>query len=242
MKIYTFYTDSHEKIFKNYFLKTLPDELDIISVKKDQISISGDYLSLGWIKTMIFKIDLILRAINENLGSYFIYSDCDIQFFDGFYEDLNGLINGEDLIFQRGSSGIYACAGFIVIKSSEKTKKLFLRIKELMLMSENPEFNDEYYLNELVIYKNIFALDWTLLPVRYYTPGIFVNDISWRWEPKEELIFPRKILLHHANWTLAKNKEKQLRFVQKKIYSKRYSFTDDMVAARFLLKQVKSSF
>jgi hypothetical protein len=81
MKLYTIYTDSHKNLYENYFLKTIPNEFEIISTKVDQECATGEFYSDGWGKTCYRKVELFYKACLENMGGLFVYSDVDIQFF-----------------------------------------------------------------------------------------------------------------------------------------------------------------
>ena len=97
MKLYTFYTPSHKEIYENYFVKsfnnylyndfTLDTELGVQKTK------NGDFSDPELGSSMDDKIVLLKRAIEENYGKWFIYADCDIQFFGNIINDINNYIN-----------------------------------------------------------------------------------------------------------------------------------------------------
>lgn len=92
----------------------------------------------GWIETMYFKIDTIIRGISENINSdnnIFIHSDIDIQFFGDFVKECQKIkYTDDDILFQKGGRSI--CLGFMVIKANNKTKNFFEEIKKTMIYNK----------------------------------------------------------------------------------------------------------
>ena len=108
MKVYIFYTDSHKILLDDFFLPSIKDEynaeLDI--TKFEQKCPSGRLNSNGWIETMYFKIDTILKGINENINkqnNIFIHSDIDIQFFGNFIEDCKNIFSSSRTVTSKFS-------------------------------------------------------------------------------------------------------------------------------------------
>src|SRR5579863_9116343 len=81
IKLYAIYTPSHEILKDSYFLPSIQDDFELIIENVEQTCESAKFMSAGWTKTTIKKVDLIIRAIQENWDSLFIFSDVDIQFF-----------------------------------------------------------------------------------------------------------------------------------------------------------------
>src|SRR5579864_4047396 len=81
IKLYALYTPSHEVLKNTYFLPSIQDDFEIILEECEQTCPTANFLSEGWTQTTMRKVDLIIRAIQENWDSFFIFSDVDIQFF-----------------------------------------------------------------------------------------------------------------------------------------------------------------
>lgn len=228
MKIYSFYTDSHKVLLNNYFLPSIKKEYNcqLVIDKFDQLCRSGKLSSEGWIDTMYFKIDTILKGINENLdnNNLFIHSDVDIQFFGNFVEDCIQLLKDSncDILFQKGGRSI--CMGFFIAKSSKKLKKLFNDVKNEMKKQNKhdekitkqllniPEKTVDIKLNFPNEFKNIYNIKWNYLPENKYING---KQVAISTANSNFLIPPKNTIMHHATSTMGlENKIKQLNYVK----------------------------
>ncbi len=129
MKLYAFYTPSHQVLKDEWFLPTLEDDYDLQVEKYDQECQLGEYKSAGWTNSMLRKSDLIIRAITENWNDIFLYSDVDTQFFGPSSEILKNLAKRKDMIFQCDSPEGEICAGFFVCRANHRTLKLWQDIR-----------------------------------------------------------------------------------------------------------------
>lgn len=215
INLYTYYTPSHEILLKDWFLPSLNklDEFNIIIEKHEQIEYLRYYTD-GWTKLMLIKIDLILKALEENKNSIFVYADVDIQFFRKFKDILFEGHKTHDILIQNGAPDYYepgyACPGFFSCVSNEQTIKLFKQIKELML---DKNICDQIAINKLLTETNPLNIKWTYLP-RAFLAGTSAGDSSY-WLPDNDLVIPEGIILHHATHTKdMKDKIAQLVYVQ----------------------------
>ena len=229
MKVYIFYTESHKVLLDEWFLPSIYDEynaeLDITEfVQKCESARLG---SDGWLETMYFKIETILKGIEENINkqnNVFIHSDIDIQFFGNFIKDCDKLFKQSncDILFQKGGRSI--CLGFFICRANEKTKKFFTDIKTYMKQNKkNDEWNAKLLLNishdfiqkhyfKKILLKNNYDIKWNYLPYRKYINGSLVS-ISSKYEQFKRP--PSTTIMHHATCTLGiENKIKQLRYVR----------------------------
>ncbi|HEV2916851.1 MAG TPA: hypothetical protein VGW78_03830, partial [Candidatus Babeliales bacterium] len=124
IKLYALYTPSHEILKDDFFLPSMQDDFDIIFEFCEQTCPSAQFMSEGWTDTTIRKVDLIIRAIQENWGSIFIFSDVDIQFFAPVQEKILTLMEGKDLVIQKNSPNGVLCTGFFACRGNEKTLQL----------------------------------------------------------------------------------------------------------------------
>jgi hypothetical protein len=70
-----------ENLYEDYFLKSLPNEFEIIPLEIPQECPTGEFYKEGWDKTCYRKVELFHKACEENQGELFAFSDVDIQFF-----------------------------------------------------------------------------------------------------------------------------------------------------------------
>jgi len=62
---------------------------------------------------------------------------------------------------------------------------------------------------------NSYNVKWGYLPIEFYSGGSLTGEL---WKPGMELSIPKKIILHHANWTISlENKIVQLKYVRDKV-------------------------
>ena len=212
MNFYTFYTDSHKKLYEDYFLSSFPkDEFNLVCEKFKQECPSGTYREEGWNLTMSKKIQLIIDGIKESWGEYIVHGDCDIQFFPpGIKEALLEEIQDNDIAFQ--SDGSKYCAGFFICKANEESLYLFNQVK----LNLNFFPDDQEALNHLI---SQLPIKRKTLSARFYTAA---RDNEWRVYAGEEdiKITTDNILMHHANYTMGlENKIKLLEKVKSKVLS-----------------------
>ena len=211
MKIYTFYTDSHSDLFDNYFLPSVPKNLEVVAKKLPQ-ECSGVFMDSCWMKTMTRKLDYVLESIRECWGGVFIHSDCDVQFFGPFLENILNQLGDKDLAGQAELKQSEICCGFFICRANEKTENLFKAVKSLV----NDKENDQIVLNKI---KEQFV-DWKTLDGRYFSAIHFLG-FGKTWSPGDEVKIERNdILMHHANWTIGiENKKKLMGAVRQKVQS-----------------------
>ena len=201
MKIYTAYSDSHKGMFEQFFLPTVPKEFDLKIEVFPQECPSGTFYEKGWGTTCRRKIDLFVRACEENMGTHFVFADADLQFFGNCKDVLLEELGEKDFACQNDV--ICACSGFFIAKGNQKVLDMFHR------MGTHYEAEDQTSLN-----RNLHMVDWKMLSHRFFTIAMVTGN---RWYGQDVEI-PKDILVHHANWTTGvDNKIKLLEFVKAKM-------------------------
>jgi hypothetical protein len=125
IKLYALYTPSHETLKDKYFLPSIQDDFEVILQFCKQTSPSAVFMSQGWTDTTLAKVELIIRAIEENMGDIFIFSDVDIQFFAPIQEIILDLMQNKDIIMQRNNPRGDLCTGFFACRASKKTLRIW---------------------------------------------------------------------------------------------------------------------
>jgi hypothetical protein len=131
--VYSFYSKSHKHLYDNFFKKTLreiytKEQLPIRSYEIQQDTGTGEFMTEGWRNGVSIKQDVLLLALKENKGGWFIFSDCDIQFFKPFLKELENELKEYDVICQSDTDTL--CNGFFACKSNETVIKFIKKIKE----------------------------------------------------------------------------------------------------------------
>lgn len=215
MKLYTFYTETHKSLYDNFFIPSweennLSSNFELITLSGQQFSETGNFNSQGTLDTWDERLSMFLDIIEDNYGDFFIYSDCDVQFFGNFYDDITSRINeNTDMLAQSDMGTI--CAGFMVVQANKIMKKFFEKIKkELRNFS-----NDQMCINH---YKMMMRSK--LLPEDLYFT-IANSNGGTVWTPQQNnLMLPENMLVHHGNYTIGiENKTKLMEFVKQKMKS-----------------------
>ena len=218
MKLYALYTPSHEVLKDQFFLPSIQDDFDVICEFCDQTCPTAGFMSEGWTQTTMRKVDLIIRAIHENWGKIFIFSDVDIQFFNSIHDTILMLMQDKDLVMQKNNPEGVLCTGFFACRGNEKTLHLWTDVKKTMqkkqLQSDQISFNQCIKRRSK---KNPYNVVWSYLPDTFFGGGTLTG---YMWLPGQILPIPHDIIIHHANWTKGvKNKIAQLTYVRNHVYN-----------------------
>lgn len=143
-----------------------------------------------------------LKIIHQSLHEYknVIYLDGDIVIKKNFLDNLEKIDETYDLIIQNDKNPKkpqieYLCAGFMKIKSNNKTLKFFdiNNISEETIMSG---LHDQQYINE-----NKHLLKYFKLPLDLYPNGAHYYENSQTLDP----------LIIHFNYVIGKEKKKLMK-------------------------------
>ena len=214
IKMYSFYTPSHEWLVNDWFLPSLQayDDYELILERHEQRCKEGSFMADGWMETMRFKVDLIIRAIKENWNNIFVHADVDVQFFGATQEIIRNLMHDKDMMCQLDTPYGMPCAGFFACRGNEKTLQLWKRIRAILDDPKNGR-NDQLLLFDLIKQSNPYNIDWDFLPPdKFIGGGTYTGTV---WEPGKPLYIPQGTLMHHANSNVgSENKLKQLNLVK----------------------------
>lgn len=221
IKLYAFYTPSHEILKNTFFLPSIQDNFEIILEFGEQTCTSARFMNEGWIDTTLHKVDLIIRAIEENWNEIFIFSDVDVQFFAPIENIIIDLMKDKDIIMQRNNPEGVLCTGFFACRGNEKTLRLWKDVKKMM--QKNKIYSDQISFNRCIkkkSKKNPYELTWDYLPSIFFGAGTLQAHPGYLWTPGKKLNIPSGIVMHHANWTRGiKNKIAQLKYVRAKVHN-----------------------
>jgi Nucleotide-diphospho-sugar transferase len=216
IKMYALCTPSHEILKDQFFLPSLQDDFELIIEYADQTCSSAKFMEEGWTQTTVQKVDLIIRAIQENWNSVFIFSDVDIQFFAPIQKKILKLIKDKDIVMQKNSPSGVLCTGFFACRGNSKTLQLWQDVKKMM--EADSLSSDQISFNRCIrrfSKKNPYDVVWAYLPHSFYGGGTLTGR---EWLPGRLLPIPHNIVMHHANWTKGvKNKIEQLTYVRNEV-------------------------
>jgi len=191
MKLYTFYTDTHESMLDDYLRKSINyfGEFDIITKKGQQISDDGSFYSKGFHDTVIQKISFLLDEVNWASEEVCVFSDTDIIITKPCKDFFLEQIQEYDIVFQSDQTSMNT--GFFVFRCNNKVKALLE--KSLSLVDKH--FGDQLCVNAAlkdsdVKYK---AFDKTVFNVGFYLKGKL-------WNGEDTIHFPKRMRVFHANF------------------------------------------
>jgi hypothetical protein len=202
MKLYTLFSESHRRLYEEYFKPTLPDEFELKLKSSDQLCETGDFMSEGWSDICYQKVLYFKQACEENIGSMFIWADVDIQFFRPFKSLIITELGDADIACQN-DFGDSHCSGLFICRANDETLKMFTDM-----------VNDYHREDQTTLNMHIHKVNHKFLSSRFFNYG---QSMGVTWEG-EEFEVDESIVLHHANWTVGlASKIKMLDYVKSRI-------------------------
>ena len=241
MRLLTTFSESHQPLFDEHFIKSFPfnEGIDLIVRKMPQVCRTGNLFAHGWRDSMIKKEEFIVETLPKFDGEVCIFADVDIRFYKPLAEDIEERLENHDICFQKdhNDNGENSrCGGFFVLRSSEKIRSAFSQILHLLksYKGEDVGFNSSEQHTINTIFRNRPDISCGMLPARYYTHGLYTDGMKhpdssyalW-WEkktPEEKrgVFIPDNLKIHHANWCVGvETKLELLNFIHKE-YAKRH--------------------
>ena len=147
MKIYSISTPSHRILRDEWFLPSLCDGLPVEIIEAEQQG-DGTIGNVAFNAIMLQKVHLILRAIEEQWGSWFIYSDVDVQFLRPFRSLAEQSLADVDICFQQDSPTGELCAGFFAARGNAPVRKLWQQVEERL--AGDLTDHDQTWLNRIL--------------------------------------------------------------------------------------------
>lgn len=223
MKVYIFFTEAYRFFIDDWFMPSFKHHNPSLTINVNEYPQICETALLnidGLVEKMHYKIDTVIRGIEENMDDIIIYSDIDIQFFGDILPDIQKSLGDNDVVFQKGDRSI--CMGFLACHCNENTLTFFKKVKELItekgmpiefctkqLMNLPPQLNDEK-MDGPRKYKNSW-IKWDYLPANRFINGKQVAASTAKGKFKS---VPKETLMHHATYTTFKYKTKQLQYVK----------------------------
>lgn len=194
MNLYTYFTNSHKELYEKYFLesfnKYLLSDFNLITTHTAQKTENGDFTDPEFGACTDDKLIILKQALKDNEGKWFIYADCDIQFFDNIKKDIEGYLSDDiDMVCQEDTNTI--CTGFLIIKSSQRMRDFIDLVANNRYKHHDDQMTMNYFSNQI----RFKFLDRD----KYYTIGNYNGGRVWNGE---DFNTHSGILMHHANFTI----------------------------------------
>jgi len=194
LNVITFITNDYVDIFKNFFLHSLPDEVESVEVKC--VNKEGYFRHHPFSETIEkIRTEFIISQIIAHKGEMLMMIDSDVVFSgEGFTSEIKGLLENYDIVFQNNTA--WYNFGVFAVNCSDKMLELFreLRVK----LDENVSFcktlnkistpiHDQHIINDLVRFNE--NIKHTSLSLRYFGGHFAKAPIPKDW------------ILYHATGT-----------------------------------------
>lgn len=197
MHIFTVYTPTHQPLLEDFLLPSLQEHepgLPITQIELQQRSASGSIKTEGFIETIREKYYHMWEfASSLPYGELVVCTDCDIQFFKPFADNLRGYMEKYDIVFQTNVLNPPKLnIGFLCMRWTPAVRLIFSVMLANMHNFRQEEITMNYLLRHhapRVRYRLLPANDyWTVLatPARRFV---------------EELV-PPDLFMHHGNGAL----------------------------------------
>lgn len=209
MKLYTFVTPSHEKLFTEIFFPSISPSFELV-VKKLDILGSGYFMDESYMKSLALRVLRILGSIQDNRDKVIAWSDVDVVFSSQFnvdeaWEDFHTA--RESLCFSRlGLNGPQPCFGFFMMRCDERVHKFWEAVYDGVM--NFPEKYDQIVGHDILLKGEI---PFALLPDTYHS-NCFEHEC------------PKNFKLFHATCTKGVDEKlKLLQEVRERLLSKEQS-------------------
>jgi hypothetical protein len=215
MKIYTAYSESHEK-FLPWFntIKDVDPDIEISHYKLPQDCETAEFKHSGWNQVTGKKLQRMVEIFDEDSSDdSFIFSDIDVQFFSSVSKLSSKALKNHDIVFQNDYYG-FECTGFFYCKKTKETKRMFEKALEIIKTYgdqsvDGPGGDQEAIQTSLKIHNS--TVRRAFLPPQFFTFGMFYDH----WKGQASFPLPKGIVMHHANWVIGvDNKIKLLQAVR----------------------------
>lgn len=189
MKIFAVCSKGFERLREEWFLATLPPDMQPVVVESpfDSEPGEGGWGTAQWRAALDFKLQLVCDAIRAHPGEVICFSDVDIQFFGSFREAALKALGDHDVAAMRESAAGGMNGGFYLIRCAPHVEALW----EEAVFADKTEaiLHDQDALNAL-FEENVHPVRLTLLPDTFWAshrhlrfhepepPGVLVNHVT----------------------------------------------------------------
>lgn len=205
LKIITFITSDYIHILNDYFLATLPEDVDDIVI--ECVNKRGYFRSDPYSQVLErIRTGFIIDQISSNMGQNLMMVDADVVFNKSFKADIEKRLETNDILFQE-NEGWYNF-GVFALKCTEQSLQLFKGLLGGLqaLGPHQSDIHDQHIINQILNeyhkYENTKTFKHSALPITYF--GGHLNQCKYPLFPQEECY------LYHATNTYSLVEKKQV--------------------------------
>lgn len=204
MKLITFYTETHERLFSEFLMPSLSEDFELIKGSGLQKSQDGSYFSSGFTETTKDKITFLYNVLIETVeNEVLLFCDVDIVFFKPIQDYLNEY-SEYHMVFQKAYDGFNT--GFFLLKNIGAVRSL---LKDV-INNCHLYHDDQLALNDII--QRYKTIKYTAFDDKILCPAASIGSKVWEGE---ELTIPEDTLVFHACWCAGvENKIKLLNYVR----------------------------
>lgn len=204
MKIVAVHSPQFARLRDEWFLATLPSDMQPVLIESPFDSLPGDggWGTPQWRAALDFKLQLVCDTIRDHTGEIICFSDVDVQFFGSFRNAILEILADHDIAAMRESQAGGMNGGFYAIRCAPHVEALW---EEAMFTDKTEAvLHDQDALNALLD-ENTHGVRLDLLPDTF-------------WASHRHLIFkepePSGVLVNHV--TSAPDKISEMRRIRAK--------------------------
>jgi hypothetical protein len=206
LNVVTFITKDYLNIFGNYFLPTLPEEIESITTKC--VNIGGYHRHSNYaLELEKVRTKFIIEQITAHMGQNLFMIDSDVVFSGRrFVLEINDILSNYDFAFQNNTN--WYNFGVFAIRCNDKTLDIFYKLLDRL---NNPtdnycktldeRYDDGYFLHDQHIINDLVRendVTHTSLPLEYFAGHFGSMELPSEW------------ILYHATNTLSMEEKIQV--------------------------------
>jgi hypothetical protein len=187
LKVITFITNDYINILNDYFLATLPPDIDDVII--ECVNKRGYFRHDPFSQTLeVIRTEFIINQIKSHMGQSLMMIDADVVFNKSFKEDIEQRLKDNDMIFQD-NEGWYNF-GVFALNCNNNNVKIFEHLYQSLICNSDRTIHDQHLINNIIKSSTIST---NSLPLIYF--GGHFKCCKYPTFPKEECY------LYHATNT-----------------------------------------
>jgi len=212
LKAFTICTAEHYDMaaaLKKGISKHSQIEIDVVNCPM----MSGDFMSPEFYDVQTFKIETLLKFLNEY--ETVVYFDSDIVIFGDVIKSMASHLDHYDLAFQKDRDCV--CAGMFICKRNDAVMNFFNTVLNRLICDKNQyvfSAADQTIINEM-LKADSSEIKVGMLNENQFTTFGNINVDKQLWEEGDVFTLNEEVLAFHANFTIGiNNKIKLMEYVK----------------------------
>lgn len=188
--LYTLCSPEYQPLIDQYLLPNLAQDNFEPHIIKEPIPKNT---GTGWTPARARKIKIIIDAIKQTWGNFFVFVDADTIFLKPAAAHLTKTIVGLDMLIQTEKIEFGICTGIVVVRSNTAMLDFWTQVAEY---AQKLNIDDEQAIRDLLA--NGVHFNWNVLSSNQFVCGSKVTKGEY-YISGMELALPPTALFFHAN-------------------------------------------